>query len=87
MAGLKQAAKVNTLPGAVDLSMQHMGVVLLPEIVGLPLIHAGELVRVLERYRGPLWPVYFLHGFQHEKPIQVERFRRLTKHYLEKTQL
>ncbi len=80
-------AKTNALPCAVEMAKQHMGLVLLPDVVCQPLIHDNTMVRVMKDYRGPKWPFYFLHPFQVEKPLHVTRFHQLVSHFFAKAQV
>ena len=68
---LHRFAQVNTLPGAVDLALRNMGVVLIPDIVAKPPL------RVLPQLTGPHWPVHVVHAYQSEKPAHVTRFYQL----------
>ncbi len=74
---LKQFARVNTLPSALEMALRHLGMVLLPDVVAKPLIKSGELVHIVSDYTGPLWPVYTLHGYHGEKPVHLTRFHKL----------
>lgn len=78
---LKEFARVNSLASAVELTLQHLGIALLPNITCQPLIDEGKLVRVLPEYKGPEWPFYFIHPYKGEKPLHVTRFYQLVKHY------
>lgn len=78
---LNEFARTNALPSAVELTLQHLGLALLPNIICLPLIQQGKLVRVLPQYKGPEWPFYFIHPYKGEKPVHVTRFYQLVKHY------
>lgn len=78
---LNEFARVNSLPSAVELTLQHLGIALLPNIICQPLIANGKLVRVLPEYTGPQWPFYFIHPYKGEKPLHVTRFHQLVKHY------
>jgi len=77
-------AKANTLPGALAMVSQGMGVALLPELVIQKLVTSGQLVRVLPEFQGKLWPFYMLHRFHGEKPVHITRFYQLIKHYFSK---
>ncbi len=81
---MKRYARANTLPCSIELAKQHMGLILLPDIIGQPLIHENCLVRILEGYRGPEWRFHFLHPFQTEKPAYISRFHQLVAHYFRK---
>jgi DNA-binding transcriptional LysR family regulator len=74
---LKQVARVNTLPSALELSRRHLGMVLLPDVIAKPLIKAGELVHIMNTVTGPLWPVYTIHAYQYDKPVHLTRFHQL----------
>ncbi len=78
---LKEFARVDALPSAIELTRQHMGISLMPNITCLPMIQQGKLVRVLPEYRGPKWSFYFIHPFKGEKPIHISRFYQLVKHF------
>jgi len=84
---LKEVARVNALSSSIGLAEQHVGIVLLPNAICSPMILAGKLVRVLPEYRGPIWPFYFIHPYQGEKPIHITRFYQLVKHYFSKAQV
>lgn len=74
---LNQVARVNTLPSALELSLRHLGMVLLPDVIAKPLIKSGELVHIMDTVTGPLWPVYTTHAYQTDKPIHLTRFHQL----------
>ncbi len=78
---LKQIARVNTLPSALELSLRHLGMVLLPDVIAKPLIKSGELVHIVDTVAGPLWPVYTIHAYQSDKPIHLTRFHQLVCRY------
>lgn len=77
MITLNRFAQVNTLPSAVDMALRHMGIVLLPDVVAIPLFRTGELVHIAEGFTGPRWPVHTLHAYQGEKPAHITRFHQL----------
>lgn len=74
-------AKTNTLPSALELIVNGMGVGLLPEFVVKPLLTTGELSMVMPSYKGKLWPFYMVHRFDREKPIHITRFYQLIQHF------
>lgn len=76
---LQQFAVANTLPSSLNLALSHLGIVLLPEIFARPYLHASELVQIVPTYSGPVWPLYSVHNYQHEKPIHLVRFHQLLK--------
>lgn len=78
---LKEYARVNALSSTLELTLQHLGISLLPNIICAPLIKQGKLVRILPQYKGPEWPFYFIHPYKGEKPIHVTRFYQLIQHY------
>jgi DNA-binding transcriptional LysR family regulator len=78
---LKQFARVNTLPSALEMVLRHMGFMLMPDVTAMPLIKSGELVHIMDNITGPLWPVYMVHGYQKEKPIHLKRFHQLICRY------
>ncbi|MGB0733564.1 MAG: LysR family transcriptional regulator [Pontibacterium sp.] len=80
----------NSLSTLVEMTQADMGLALIPEFISQPKIRKGHLVQVLPEYHGRPWHFYFLHRYQGNKPIYVERFYRLVCHYfrahtLEKT--
>jgi DNA-binding transcriptional LysR family regulator len=81
---LKHFAKTNTLPSALTMVLQDMGVALLPEFVIQSDMLNGRLVRVLPEYQGQQWPFYMVHRFHGEKPIHITRFYQLVKHFFAK---
>ena len=74
---LNEFAKCNTLSGAIDMALKHLGVVLVPDIVAKPLIQSGQLVHIAKNFQGPEWPVYTVHAYQKEKPIHIARFHQI----------
>jgi DNA-binding transcriptional LysR family regulator len=78
---LNRFAQVNTLPSAIDLALRHLGLVLIPDIAAKPLLHSGELVRVLPKWTGPHWPIHTLHAYQTEKPVHVTHFHQWVCRY------
>jgi DNA-binding transcriptional LysR family regulator len=78
---LKQFARVNTLPSALEMGLRHMGIMLVPDVTAMPLIKSGELVHIMDNITGPLWPVYMVHAYQKEKPIHLRRFHQLICRY------
>jgi DNA-binding transcriptional LysR family regulator len=77
MIELTQFSKVNTLPCALAMSLRHLGIVLLPDIVAKPFIKSGELVHIMPQFTGPIWTLNTLHAYQREKPIHLTRFHQL----------
>jgi len=77
MIKLKQFARVNTLPSALEMGLRHMGIILLPDVTAKPLIKTGELIHLMDHITGPLWPVYAVHAYQADKPIHLTRFHQL----------
>lgn len=78
---LNEFARVNAVSSALSLTLEHLGVSLLPNIICATLIEQGKLVRVLPHYKGPEWPFHFIHPYKGEKPTHVTRFYQLIKHY------
>lgn len=74
---LKQTCKANTLLTTVDMTMKHMGIALIPDVLAKPLINTGELVHIAKNFTGPQWPIYTLHAYQSEKPIYITRLHQL----------
>ena len=84
---LNEFVRVNAVSSALMMTLEHLGISLLPNIVCSTLIEQGRLVRVLPQYKGPEWPFYFIHPYKDEKPIHVTRFYHLVKHYFSSTLL
>lgn len=80
---LSRFAQVNTLPSALEMALRHMGIVLLPDVIAIPLIKKGELVHIVDGITGPRWPVYTLHAYQNEKPVHVTRFHQLVSRFFQ----
>lgn len=77
-------AQTNTLPSALEMVINDMGIALLPEFVLQTELANGRLVRVLSSHQGRQWPFYLVHRFQGEKPIHITRFYQLIKHFFAK---
>ena len=80
---LSPFCKVNTLPSAIEMALQDVGIILIPDVIGAPYIQAGKLVCILESYRGRVWPVHMIHPYEIDKPIHITRFHQLVKHFFE----
>lgn len=87
IVNLNSFSQVNTLPCAIDLAKQDLGIVLLPDISASPSLLDKSLIRLLPDQHGARWPFYFMHAFQAEKPQYVTRFYQLISHYFSKAQL
>jgi len=81
MIELNQFSKVNNFPSALSMALRHLGMVLLPDNVAKPLINSGELVHVMPKFTGPVWPLHAVHAYQREKPIHLTRFHQLVCNY------
>ncbi len=81
---LKPYAQSNTLSGALEMALHHMGIVLLPEIAAYDKIQKGLLTPILKDTNLPVWKVSLVHPYQGKKPIHVTRFHELVKHYFQK---
>ena len=77
-------AKTNTLPSALALILNGMGVGLLPEFTIQSALAKGDLTRVMPLYKGKQWPFYMVHRFHRDKPIHITRFYRLVQHFFSK---
>lgn len=82
---LTEFAQSNTLPAALGMAMQHLGIVLLPDVVANPMIESGTLVHIAKHLKGPEWPIYTVHAYQKEKPIHITRFHQLICRRFEQT--
>lgn len=71
----------NSLSTLVDMTMAGMGLTLIPEFIAHHELRQGRLIRVLPDYHGQDWHFYYLHRYSHSKPIHVERFYSLIKHF------
>lgn len=81
---VKFCAQTNTLPSALEMVINDMGIALLPEFVLQTELANGRLVRILSSHQGRQWPFYLVHRFQGEKPIHITRFYQLIKHFFAK---
>ncbi|WP_370979351.1 LysR family transcriptional regulator [Agaribacterium sp. ZY112] len=82
----KHSYRASTLSAVIEMAKQHMGFVLLPDIVSKPLLAEHGFYQLLPQYRGPSWPFYLLHNYQTDKPQYVNRFYQLVCHYFAKAQ-
>lgn len=80
-ATLEPFYQCNNLTGALEMAQNDMGVVLLPDIAALPLFRSGALQPLLVDIAAPSWPVHFLHPYKEKKPLHLERFQQLVRHY------
>ena len=80
----RRFGKINALPSTVDMVLLDMGYAILPEYIIEDEIKEGKIVRILPKYQGRVWPFYYVHRFQNEKPIHVKRFYQLMKHFFDK---
>lgn len=70
-------SKCNTLSTAIEMTLNHLGIALVPDIVARPLIKSGQLTHIAKNLQGPQWPVYTVHAYQKEKPIHITRFHQI----------
>jgi len=80
-------AHTNTLPSALEMALQNMGIALLPEVVLQAHIREGRLLRVLPDYQGAQWDFHLVHRFSGEKPVHITRFYQLVRHFFDKAHL
>ncbi|WDD97508.1 LysR family transcriptional regulator [Thalassomonas actiniarum] len=80
-------AHTNTLPSALEMALQNMGIALLPEVALQSHIREGRLIRVLPAYQGAQWDFHLVHRFQGEKPVHITRFYQLVRHFFDKAHL
>jgi len=78
---LNEMARSNSSSSTLAMTLEHLGISLLPNILCASLIEQGKLQRILPQYNGPEWPFYFIHPFKGEKPIHITRFYQLVKHH------
>lgn len=71
----------NSLSTLVDMTLADMGLALIPEFIAHQELRQGHLIRVLPAYHGQAWHFYYLHRYKKSKPIHVERFYSLIKHF------
>ncbi len=84
---LKRYAQADTLPAVIEMAERSLGFTLLCDVLALPLIREGRLVQLLPEYSGPHWTFHLLHAYQQNKPIHIDRFGQLVRHYFEKAKL
>lgn len=70
-------SKCSTLSAAIEMTLNHLGIALVPDIVARPLINSGQLTHIAQNIQGPQWPVYTVHAYQKEKPIHITRFHQI----------
>ena len=71
----------NSLSTLIDMTLCDMGLALIPEFIAHQELRQGHLERVLPKYRGRDWHFYYLHRYRNSKPVYVERFYSLVKHF------
>lgn len=76
--------KANTLSVCLDMVLADMGFALLPEFVCREALGQGRLVRLLPELQGRTWPFYFLHRFQADKPVHIQRLQQLLGFYFQR---
>ncbi len=81
---VKFSAETNTLPTALEMVLNGMGMALLPAFFLQAELASGRLMRVIPTHQGKQWPLYMVHRFQADKPIHVSRFYQLVKHFFNK---
>ncbi len=78
---LPHAAQTNSVSTLVDMALGHMGIALIPEFIAHKELSRGHLLRVLPKIHGKAWHFYYLHRYQGNKPVHVQRFYQLIRHY------
>ena len=79
---MTHSAFTNNLATLTEMTIAaDMGISLLPEFVVKGEIRRGNRVRLLPNYHGRPWSFQFIHRYQSAKPVYVERFYQLVKHY------
>lgn len=78
---LEHFAETNNLSALVEMTLADMGIALIPEFMSRKEISRGHLVHLLPNYSGLPWHFYFLHRYDSSKPVYIERFYQLVKHY------
>jgi DNA-binding transcriptional LysR family regulator len=84
MLAVEHCAKTNSLYAALEMAVGDMGIMLYPEFLAKQAILSEQLVRVLPEVQGRAWHFYFLHQYQKDKPIHVDRFYQLICHYFKR---
>ncbi len=74
---LNQFSKANTLPAAIEIALNHLGIILVPDILAKQYIKMGKLIHIATHLKGPQWPIYTLHAYQNDKPKHLSRFHEL----------
>lgn len=67
--GTGPQVKVNTLPGAVALAKQGMGLALIPQVFVRQALAQGDLIQVFEQYSAQTREVYAVHPYQRQLPL------------------
>jgi DNA-binding transcriptional LysR family regulator len=81
---LSHYAKTNSLTTVLEMLCHDMGIALFPEFLAQSELANGQLIHVLPKIQGRAWHFYFLHRYQVEKPIHVNRFYQLISYYFTK---
>lgn len=76
--------QTNTLPSAIEMIAHDMGIGLLPKFCLKEKRLNNSIKLLLPDYEGKQWPFYYVHRFQKDKPVHIDRFYQLVKHFLEK---
>jgi len=74
-------AQTNSVSTLVDMVLGDMGIALIPEFIAHKELSRGHLLRVLPQVHGKAWHFYYLHRYQGNKPVHVQRFYQLIRHY------
>lgn len=73
---LSHFARTNAISSAVAMTLDHLGISLLPDCVAQPLLQSGKLAHILPQVSSYPWPVYTLHAYS-KTPIHIQRYQQL----------
>jgi len=69
--------------GILPLVTSSVGFALLPDVIAQPYLKQKQLVRLIPEWRGPTWPVYFVHAYQSKRPAHIHRFYELIQSHFD----
>ena len=74
--------KTNTLPSALFLIEQGLGIGMLPEAFLKNSIRANKLKILLPEVKCTIWPIYAMHAYHGNIPLKIKTFINLVEKYI-----
>lgn len=81
-----QDIKANTLPAALGMIEQGLGIGMLPDICCAEAMNNKRLVRILPDIKCTLWPIHAIHPYHGKVPSKVKRFIDLAQKNIDRFQ-